>query len=114
MRRAPALLLLAVLLSGLGASTVHRAQHALEWAEAQQTHAADHHEDGSNRISTPCVGGDLHALDCAVCAGLGAMITEAGRVAPADSEAETPVEAVDAHAAFRRAATPARGPPAVA
>ena len=114
MRRAPALLLFAVLLSGLGASTVHRAQHALEWAEAQRSHAADHHEDGSHGVSTPCVGGDLHALDCAVCAGLGAMIAEAGRTGPAETEVETPVEAVEAHAAFRRAATPARGPPAVA
>ncbi len=114
MRRLPALTLLAVLLGGLGASSVHRVQHAVEWAEAQRSHAADHHEDGSDRATTPCTGGDLHALDCAVCAGLSAAVVE--RVAHVGVLGGVVHErgATEAHAVFRRAATPARGPPAVA
>lgn len=114
MRRAPALLLLAVLLAGLGASTVHGAAHAVEWAEAQQSHAADHHSDDADHASTPCAGGDVHALGCAVCAGLGGVIAEARRATPADTDVETPAEVVEALVDFRRAVAPARGPPAVA
>ena len=114
MRRTPALLLLAVLLGGLGASSVHRAAHAVEWAEAQRAHAADHHEDGAPHVSTPCTGGDLHDLDCAVCGGLSAAVTvEAAHFGEA-AEAGHQRGAAEAVAAFRRAATPARGPPAVA
>ncbi|PAP75792.1 hypothetical protein [Rubrivirga marina] len=115
MRRAPALLLLAVLLAGLGASSVHRAAHAVEWAEAQQSHEADHHDDGADHASTPCTGGDVHAIDCAVCSGLSfAMLDDV--VDPADSVADPDRQqaAVEAYVDFRRAVAPARGPPAVA
>ncbi len=114
MRRLPALLLLAALLGGLGAASVHQAQHAAEWADAQRTHAQDHHETGGEHASTPCAGGDLHALDCAVCSGLGGVVIHADGVADEHAEAEHQREARAALAAFRRASTPARGPPAVA
>ncbi|WP_420456087.1 hypothetical protein [Rubrivirga sp.] len=114
MRRSSALLLLAALLGGLGAASVHRAQHAVEWAEAQRTHAEDHHETGGDHASTPCTGGDLHALDCAICSGLGGAVVEAAGVADEHAEVERQREALVALGAFRRAATPARGPPTVA
>ena len=114
MRRTPALLLLAVLLGGLGAASVHRAAHAVEWADAQRTHAQDHHEDGSERASVPCTGGDLHAIDCAICAGMsGVGLAEAVRLADL-ADVERQGAAAEAYEAYRRAATPARGPPAVA
>ena len=114
MRRAPALLLLAVLLAGLGASTVHRAQHALEWADTQRTHAAHHHGGAGDHASVPCSDFDAHDLDCAVCAGLSAAIAEREIHVGVTGRAVHQAGASEAHAAFRRAATPARGPPAVA
>jgi hypothetical protein len=115
MRRFPALLLLAVLLGGLGASTVHRAQHGVEWADAQRTHAQDHHETGSrDHASTPCVGGDLHALDCAVCSGLsGAVVARASPVGAA-TPMDRPVVADEVAADARLVASTSRGPPAAA
>ena len=113
MRRTPALLLLLALLGGLGASSIHGAHHAAEWAEAQHQHAADHHTDGDH-ADAPCVDGDAHALDCAVCSGLSGAIVEAGHVVDTVPSAELQASAVAAYQTFRRAATPARGPPAVA
>ncbi len=114
MRRAPALLLLVALLGGLGAASVHQAQHAVEWSDAQRTHAQDHHGTSGDHVSTPCAGGDLHGLDCAVCSGLSGAIAEAAAVADGHVEAERQREALAALVTFRRAATPARGPPTVA
>lgn len=115
MRHPSALLLLAVLLAGLGASTVHGAAHAVEWAEAQESHETDHHSDDSDHASTPCTGGDVHAIDCAVCSGL--SVAALGEVvdptAPA-ADADRQQAAAEAHVEFRRAVAPARGPPAVA
>lgn len=115
MHRVPALLLLAVLLAGVGVSSVHQAAHAIEWAEAQQSHAADHHEDGADQVSTPCADGDVHAIDCAVCPGLSvAALDDASGILPVSADTDRQRAAAEAHADFRRAATPARGPPAVA
>lgn len=114
MRRAPALLLLAVLLTGLGASTVHGAAHAVEWAEAQRSHTADHHSEGTDQASTPCTGGDVHALDCAVCSGLSGAVVEHEVHVGVTDPAVHQVGAVEALFDARRAATPTRGPPAVA
>ena len=113
MRRVPALLLLLALVGGLGASSVHGAHHAAEWAEAQHEHAADHHTDGDH-AGTPCVDGDAHGLGCAVCSGLGGAVAEAGQALDEAPDAELQAAAVEAHAAHRRAVAPARGPPAVA
>lgn len=114
MRRVPALLLLAALLGGIGASSVHRAEHAAEWAEAQRTHAQDHRHDGTDQASVPCAGGDLHALDCAVCFGLSGLTAERVVVASVAPDAAVQAGAEVAYADARRAVAPARGPPAVA
>ena len=109
MRRLPALLLLAVLLGGLGTSWAHEAHHALEWAEGQTEHTD--HADG---VQAPCVDGDAHALDCAVCAGLSSVVPEGEEALDLEAAAERQVSAQEAHADYRRASTPARGPPAIA
>lgn len=114
MRRVPALLLLAVLLGGLGASSAHRAQHAVEWSAAQRTHVADHHDGTGDLATVPCLDNDAHALDCAVCSGVSGAVVETETHVGVDARAEHQTGAAEAHAAFRRAATPARGPPAVA
>lgn len=114
MRRTPALLLLAVLLAGLGASTAHQAHHAAEWSEAQQSHAA-HHPDGvGDHASAPCSEFDAHALDCAICSGLSAAVVEQEAYVGVTGGTLHQPGATEAYATFRRAATPARGPPAVA
>ena len=114
MRHAPALLLLAALVGGLGASSVHRAAHALEWAEAQTSHQSEHHDADGDHAQTPCSDGDVHSPDCAICQGTSAAVADAPAVADASADADRQTSAATAHAAFRRAATPARGPPAVA
>ena len=111
MRRAPALLLLVALLGGLGASSLHGAAHGTEWAEAQRAHA-EAHPDGEH-ATTPCAD-DLHALDCAVCAGV-SVATASGPSAPAPAAQEPRApDGAEAGADRRQARTPARGPPAVA
>lgn len=96
-------------MGGIGASWTHEAHHALEWAEGQTEHTD--HADG---VQAPCVDGDLHALDCAVCAGLSSVVLEAGLALDLEAAAEGQVAATEAYADYRRASTPARGPPAVA
>ena len=114
MRRAPALLLLLALLGGLGATSAHQAQHALEWADAQERHA-DHHPHGDgDDARTPCTDNDAHALDCAVCSTLGGVAVGRSAVAPTVADAGRQLAATASHAAYRRAVAPARGPPAVA
>ena len=114
MRRSPALLLLLALLGGLGASWVHEAHHAAEWAEAQTAHAADHHRTDGDTVEAPCVDGDAHTLDCAVCSGLSLAIL--GDVVPSDLSVDAGrlASAEAAYADTRRAIAPARGPPAIA
>ena len=122
MRRAPLLVdaplrglaLVAVLLMGTGATVVHEAHHALEWADAQTSHVADLHDAEGDRAQAPCVGGDLHDADCAVCSGLSAatLSTTAAPVLVDDDDRQA--SAREAHADHRRAVAPARGPPAVA
>ncbi len=110
MHRVPALLLLAVLLGGIGASWMHEAHHAAEWAEGQTEHGGDH-ADG---IQAPCTDGDVHSLDCAVCAGLSVAVLEDGRPADFEADPEGQAAASAAFIDYRRAVAPARGPPAVA
>ena len=114
MRRAPALVLLLGLLGGLGASWVHEVQHATEWAEARTSHAADRHHADGDVAQVPCANVDAHALDCAVCSGLSLAVLD--RATPADLTADAGLLAwaEAAHAAYRRAVAPARGPPAIA
>lgn len=109
MRHLPALLLLAALVGGIGASWAHEAHHALEWAEGQAEHAD--HGDG---VQAPCVDGAAHALDCAVCGSLSTAVLEAAPAADLEVESEGQGGAVEALADYRRASAPARGPPAVA
>lgn len=111
MRRAPALLLLVVLLGGLTASAVHHAEHAADWAEGR-THQLAHH--GTDGVQAPCVDGEVHALDCAVCSGVGAGLlrAEAPALALVDDAGQPSTDAVVRGAATDSA--PARGPPAVA
>jgi len=114
MRRIPALLLLAALVGGLGASWAHQAEHAQSWAQAQHAHDDAHHGTSGDHAQVPCAGGDLHTLDCAVCGGLsGALLSAYPGIAPeAVADRQRAVEAAVADA--RRALSPARGPPAVA
>ncbi|WP_412068852.1 hypothetical protein [Rubrivirga sp. IMCC43871] len=111
MRRVPALLLLAALVGGLSASAVHAAGHAADWAEGRAHQLAHHGSDGAQ---APCVDGEAHALDCAVCSWLGSAVTlhETPALALADAADVSPEAVV-----FRPegvACAPARGPPAVA
>lgn len=115
MRRAPGLLLLLALFGGLGASWIHGVHHAAEWAEAQTSHAADHHAADGDVAQAPCVDGDAHTLDCAVCSGLNAAtLARFAETPSASMDTDRQRAAVEAHADFRRAVAPARGPPAVA
>lgn len=112
MRRLPALLLLAALVGGIGASSMHGAHHALEWADAQERHADDH-GDGDH-AGTPCSDGDAHALDCAVCLGVGGAVAETHEAVVFGIDVEDQRAASAAYVDYRRAVAPARGPPAVA
>ena len=114
MRRAPALLLLAALLGGLGASSAHGVHDAIEWAEGQSDHADDHGHTPGDDLRTPCADADDHALDCAVCTGVSGVAVEHAAVAPAAADADAQARAEAALHDARRAAAPARGPPAVA
>ncbi len=114
MRRAPALFLIAVLLGGLVASSVHHAWHTMEWAEAQRTHAALHPHGDGDIASTPCSPWDAHSLDCAICSGLSGAVLRAEIHIDASTAEERQWTARAALTSFRRVATPARGPPAVA
>ena len=111
-RRRPALVLLVALLGGLGASSVHAAEHALDWAETQTQHEAEH--AGGDHAHAPCADGEAHALDCAVCVGLGHATVEAAHAAPLAADYARTWAVTEAHADYRRAVAPARGPPAVA
>lgn len=109
----PALLLLAVLWGGLGASWVDAEHHAEVWAEGRAVHETDAAHGSGTRAAPPCDDGSLR-IDCAVCAGLsGAVVAHAGL---ADDVGEAPGvgEAEEAWAEVRRAIAPARGPPAAA
>ncbi|WP_412061846.1 hypothetical protein [Rubrivirga sp. IMCC45206] len=111
MRRPSSLLLLLALVGGLAASAVHHAEHAAEWAEGREHQAAHHGTDGAH---APCADGDVHALDCAVCASHHAApaLADAPTLALADTDRppgpDAAVRGVAADAAS------ARGPPAVA
>ena len=108
------LALMAVLLFGVGTGIVHEAHHALEWADAQTSHEADHHREGGERAQAPCVHGDTHVIDCAVCSGLSAFaLGPEGDVDIVTSDTQQ-MAAREAYADMRRAVSPARGPPAVA
>ena len=111
-RRRPALVLLVALLGGLGSSSVHAAEHALDWAETQTSHEAEH--AGGDHAHAPCADGEVHALDCAVCIGLSGATAEAARPAPLVVDEARAWAVSEAHVEYRRAVAPARGPPAVA
>ena len=114
MRRAPALLLLVALVGGLGAASVHQAHHAVEWAEAQHSHDADHHGTNDDHASAPCLGVDLYGVDCAVCSGLSLAVSDGPADVLAATDADRLLAAAEAWAEVRRTTLPARGPPAVA
>jgi len=114
MRRFVPLFLLTVLLGGLAASSVHYAWHAVEWAKAKQAHASVHPHGDGDVASTPCSGGELHSLDCAICSGLSGAVLTAETHIEVGVDADLQRTAREALASFRRVATPARGPPAVA
>ncbi|MDT0631367.1 hypothetical protein RQM47_04835 [Rubrivirga sp. S365] len=112
---ARALVLLAALLGGVGAVSVHLVHHGLEWAASQAEHLAHGaHDDDADLVTTPCTGGAAHEAPCAVCTGFaGAVLTPGAAVAERAVE-ERERAAGEALAVYRRAATPARGPPAPA
>ena len=109
MPRLPSLLLLVALVGGIGASWTHEAHHALEWAEGQTEHTD--HADG---VQAPCVDGDVHALDCAVCVGFSGSVLEGVTAADLEADPDQQTVALGAVADYRRATAPARGPPAIA
>lgn len=112
--RVPTILLLLALLGGLTSASVHSVHHAAEWAESRAAHlTGPAHADGE-QVSTPCDVEDAHALDCAICGGLGGAEIDPLAVA-VDTETETfCVWDADAAPNLQLAATPARGPPAAA
>ena len=111
-RPLPALALLAALLGGLGASSVHLVHHGQEWAASRTAHVAGGaHDADTDLLTVPCADGDAHEAPCAVCSGFaGAVLTPAASAAVVLSPEEE-TAAAEAHAAHRRAVAPARGPP---
>ena len=109
-----ALVLLVALVGGLGAASVHVVVHSEERAANRAVHLADgtHVSGGAgDHARAPCGPDLVHEPPCAVCQGLGSGVLEAARVVGSRPPVERVAASVGAHAVYRRAIAPARGPP---
>lgn len=109
----PALVLLAALVGGLGASSVHAVHHGQEWAGSRATHAAaGAHTAGTDLLTEPCVDGEAHGVLCAVCTGFAGTVSGSETVEAVELPPAREASVEVARVAHRQAVAPARGPPA--
>ena len=111
-----ALVLLVALVGGLSASSVHTVVHGSERAASRTEHLADGRHgspEAGGLARVPCADGPVHETPCAVCQGFGGAVIEEGRLGDAPPATESVADVAEAHAVWRRALSPARGPPSV-
>lgn len=103
--------LLAALVGGLGASSVHQVAHGLKAVAERAEHlAADPSHQGGG-LSVPCAKGPAHDELCGVCHGVSALaLPESGQVRPVRRVGVLP-EAPVGWASQKDTGLSARGPP---